>query len=107
MAVNQLGINLLEVPVLINNGSFFLHFFFRRINLLSIKFSKNKVLTTYSLIKNKNEVFILITLNREYRYLMLFPQKYLKLFVHINEWKIENSFVNGLKSLKNFKIFKS
>ena len=58
-------------------------------------------------IKNKNEVFIPITLNSEYRYLMLLPQKYLKLFVHINEWKIENSFVNVLKNLKKFKFFKA
>lgn len=65
------------------------------------------MLQRFALIKNKNEVFILIRLNREYLYLILFTQKYLKLFVHINEWKIKNSFVNGLKSLKKFKFFKS
>ena len=106
MAVNQLGLNLLEVPVLINKGSFFL--LFSRVNIPPFyKYCSNKMLQWFALIKNKNEVFILIRLNKENRYLMLLSQKYLRLFVHINEWKIENSFVNGLKSLKNFKIFKS
>ena len=65
------------------------------------------MLQRITLIKNKNEVFILIRLNKENLYLILFPQNYLKLFVHINEWKIENSFVNVLESLKKFKFFKA
>lgn len=106
MAVNQLELNLLEVPVLINKGSFFL--LFSRVNIPPFyKISLNKMLQRLASIKNKNEVFILIRLNKENLYLILFPQKYLNLFVHINEWKIENSFVNGLKSLKKFKVFKS
>ena len=106
MAVNQLELNLLEVPVLINKGSFFL--LFSRVNIPPFyKYCSNKMLQRFALIKNKNEVFILIRLNKEYLYLILFTQKYLKLFVHTNEWKIENSFVNGLKSLKKFKVFKS